>query len=198
VRSDETPVVAKKPPPGPAGREAAMSTAQIGWGVAAAALLFWMVGAYNRLMRLRGEIVRRFPPVDQQFVLRQALLQEQIDLITPALPDAASRIEALRAAVAQVGTACAHARLRPGASGTITSLRLADDILVETRARLPVLSVAGVDLTDLNARLGASDATLAFARGQFNDAVMEYNAAVKQFPTVLIVGPFGFRSAGTL
>jgi LemA protein len=39
---------------------------------------------------------------------------------------------------------------------------------------------------------------LAFARRQFNDAVMEYNAAVRQYPTVLIVGLFGFRGAGTL
>ena len=41
-------------------------------------------------------------------------------------------------------------------------------------------------------------ATLAFARKQFNEAVLEYNSAVRQFPTVLIVGLFGFRGAGTL
>ena len=175
-----------------------MSTEQIIGGVLAAALLFWIVGAYNRLVRLRGDIVQRFPPVDEQFTLRHALLQQQIDIVAPALPDAAPRIDVLRAACQQVEAACAHARQRPGAVGAVTSLRLAEDILGEARARLPVQSVAGVDLSELNARLTASDATLAFARRQFNEAVIEYNAAVRQFPTVLIVGLFGFRGAATL
>jgi LemA protein len=175
-----------------------MSTEQIIGGVLAAALLFWIVGAYNRLVRLRGDIVQRFPPVDEQFTLRHALLQQQIDIVAPALPDAAPRIDVLRAACQQVEAACAHARQRPGAVGAVTSLRLAEDILGEARARLPVQSVAGADLSELNARLTASDATLAFARRQFNDAVIAYNAAVRQFPTVLIVGLFGFRGAATL
>ena len=175
-----------------------MSTAQIVWGAVAAALMFWIVGAYNRLVRLRGAIVRRFVPVDAQFTLRHVLLREQLDVVAPALPDAAPRIDVLRAACQQVEAACAHARRRPGAVGAITSLRLADDILGEARARLPVQSVPGVDLSELNARLSASDATLAFARRHFNDAVLAYNGAVRQFPTVLIVGLFGFRSAGTL
>src|SRR5882672_3052523 len=126
-----------------------MTTTQIVWAVAAAALLFWIVGAYNRLVRLRSAIVRRFPPVDEQFSVRHALLQQQIAVVAPALPDAAPRIEVLRAACQQVEAACAHARTRPGAVGAITSLRLADDILGEARARLPVQSVPGVDLSEL-------------------------------------------------
>jgi LemA protein len=175
-----------------------MTTAQIVWCVVGAALLFWIVGAYNRLVRLRGEIVRRFPPVDEQFLLRRDLLQQQIDALAPVLPGAAPRIDVLRAACEQVAAACAHARQRPGSVGAITSLRLADDILGEARAHLPVQSAAGLDLSELHAQLTASDATLAFARRQFNEAVTGYNAAVRQFPTLLIVGLFGFRRAGTL
>ena len=62
---------------------------------------------------------------------------------------------------------------------------------------MPVQAVAGIDLAALNAQLSATDTTLAFARRQFNDAVTEYNDAVRQFPTALIVGLFGFRAAGT-
>jgi LemA protein len=175
-----------------------MSSPQIIGLVVAAALLFWIVGAYNRLVRLRGTIVRRFAPVDEQFRQRHALLLQQLDALAPVLLNAAPRLEALRAACQQVAAACDHASVRPGATGAITSLRLADEILTEARARLPVLAAAGVDLKELNARLGASDATLAFARRQFNEAVAEYNHAVQQFPTVLIVGLFGFRSAAAL
>lgn len=175
-----------------------MSTPQIAWAIVGAALLFWIVGAYNRLVRLRGDIVRRFPPVDEQFGQRQALLLQQIEALAPVLPGATPRIEALRAACQQVESACAHARQHPGATGAITSLKLADEILGEARARLPVQSAAGLDLSALHTQLGTIDATLSFACRQFNEAVAAYNAALRQFPTVLIVGLFGFRSAGTL
>ena len=175
-----------------------MNTLQIVLVIVGAALLFWMVGAYNRLVRLRASIVRQYPPVDEQLVLRHHLLQRQIEALTPVLISAAARIDTLRAACRQIEAACEHARAHPGAPGAITSLRLADEILSDARARLPVQSVPGLDLSELNTQLSATDATLAFARRQFNDAVLVYNAAVAQFPTVLIVGLFGFRAASTL
>ncbi len=175
-----------------------MSTTQIVCWVGAAALLFWIVGAYNRLVRLRGAIVRRFAPVDEHFRQRHALVLLLLDALAPVLLNASPRLDALRAASQQVAAACAHAKLRPGAVGGITSLRLADEILAEARARLPVQTASGIDLSDLNARLSASDAMLAFARGQFNEAVSAYNHAIHQFPTVLLVGLFGFRNAGKL
>ena len=175
-----------------------MTTTQIIGGVLAAVLLFWGVGASNRLVRLRGRIVRQFAPVDERFRARHALLLQLTDALAPVLTNAAPRIEALRAACLQVEAACAHAKLRPGAPGTVTSLRLADEILAEARARLPVQSAPGSELAALNAQLQASDATLAFARRQFDEAVIEYNRAVKQFPTLLLVGLFGFRTAATL
>ena len=175
-----------------------MSTAQIILWVAAAALLFWAVGAYNRLVRMRSAIVRQFAAVDAQFRERQALLEQLIDTLVQALPHAAERLAALRAACFQADAACAHARLRPGAVSAITSLRLADDIVGEARARLPVQSAPGLALAPLNAQLAVTDVTLAFARRQFNDTVADYNLAVRQFPTLLLVGLFGFRAAGTL
>ena len=175
-----------------------MTTTQIVCGVLAAVLLFWAVGAYNRLVRLRGTVVRQFAPVDEQFRARHALLLQLIDALAPVLTNATPRIEALRAACLQVEAACAHAKLRPGATGPITSLRLADEILAEARARLPVQSAPGSDLAALNALVQASDATLAFARRQFDGAVTDYNHAVSQFPTLLLVGLFGFRGAATL
>ena len=166
--------------------------------VIAAAFIFWLIGAYNRLVRLRGTIVRTFAPVHTQLLQRQTLLLDQLAALEPLLTNAAPRLEALRAACQQCAVACAHAKGRPGAAGAIASLRMAEDILSDARARLPVQSAVGTELSALNTQLAAADSTLAFARQLFNDAVAEYNAAVLQFPTVLIVGLFGFRAAGTL
>lgn len=175
-----------------------MSSFQIVCWVVGAALLFWVVGAYNRLVGLRSTIVRKFAPVDEQFRLRHALLHEQLESLAPLPGEAGPVLDALSAACQQAEAACSHAKLRPGSTGAITSLRMAEDILNEARARLTAQLPAGIDTQELSARLTATDTTLAFARRQFNDAVLEYNHAVKQFPTRLIVSLFGFRPAGTL
>ena len=178
-------------------RATRVNTTQIVLLGLAAVLLFWAVGAYNRLVQLRNAIVRDFAPVDAQYTQLLVLLARKTEALAP-LAQAGQRLDALRAACLQVERASAHARVRPGATGAIVSLRLADDILTEARARLPVHSVAGVDLTALNGELAAADTTLQFARRQFNVAVEHYNKAVRQFPTWLLARLFGFRPAGTL
>ena|SRR5450755_3411588 len=160
-----------------------------------AIVVFWIVGAYNRMVRLKSELVARFAAVDERYRQRHALIESQLEMLSTALAAAAPRLEALRAACRQAETAREHARARPGAASAVTSLRVADEILADARARLPVQSVAGVDLPDLNARLATSDTALTFARGEFNAAVAVYNEAVHQFPTALVARLFSFRSA---
>lgn len=175
-----------------------MSAFQIVCWVIGAALLFWIVGAYNRLVGLRSALVRQFAPVDEQFRLRHALLHEQLATLAPMLGGTEPSLDALNAACQQAEAACSHARLRPGSTGAIASLRLAEEIINESRARIAAHWPANAEAQELAARVTATDTTLAFARRQFNDAVLEYNHAVKQFPTALIVSLFGFKAARTL
>ena len=63
---------------------------------------------------------------------------------------------------------------------------------------MPAEATAQAALGDIGTRLAAIDATLAFARRQFNDTVEEYNRAVRQFPTWVIASLFSFRCAATL
>ena len=104
----------------------------------AAVVVFWIVGAYNRLVRLRSDLVARFGTVDERYRQRHALLERQLELLSAALAAAAPRLDALRAACRQADTARERARTRPGAASAITSLRVAEDILTDSRARLPV------------------------------------------------------------
>jgi len=176
-----------------------MTTTQITTASAGAVLLFWIVGAYNRMVRLRNGIVARFAAIDEGFRQRHALIERQVDLLATALASAGPRLDALRAACRQADAAREHARARPAMSGAITSLRVAEDILADARGRLPVQSISGADaeLPEIRAKLGENDSTLAFARREFNAAVTAYNEAVRQFPTMLLAWLFGFRPAGT-
>jgi hypothetical protein len=74
-----------------------------GWLVAAiaAVLLFWVVGAYNRVVRLRTALVASFEPVEARHRERQELLERQMALVEAGIAAAAPRVEALRAAARQ-------------------------------------------------------------------------------------------------
>ena len=172
-----------------------MTTTQGTVTAVVAVLVFWIVGAYNRLIRLRSDLVARFATVDERYRQRHALLEGQLDLLSTALAAAAPRLDALRAACRQADSAREHARARPGAASAVTSLRVAEDILADARARLPVQSVVGTDLPELNAKLVTSDTALSFARAEFNAAVAAYNEAVREFPTLLVARLFNFRTA---
>ena len=168
-----------------------MSSQSLVIGVIAAVLLFWAVGAYNRLVSLRNELLRCFGPLDEQIRARHALLLRWADTLREAEPQA---LDALHAASLQVETACTHARGRPASASALTSLRLAEEILAQARARLQPLP--GDEA--LVATLSEGDTTLAFARRRFNDASQAYTRPVSAFPTWVLAGLFGFRKAGTL
>ena len=175
-----------------------MTTTQVTAGALSAVLVFWMVGAYNRMVNLRNALIARFASVDEMCRQRHALLEKQVALLAAALASAGPRLDALRAACTQADAAREHARARPGAASAVTSLRVAEEILADARSRLPVQTVAGAELPDINAKLADGDTTLAFARREFNAAVAAYNAAVNQFPTALVAWLFGFRPGATL
>jgi LemA protein len=173
------------------------SAAWVTLGIAAL-LTFWMVGAHNRLVALRNAIVALFGPVDEQFRARQLLLREQSEAIAALSPGSEALLDALNAALSQADAACAHARSHPGAAGATKSLRLADEILDAARARLPADAFGSSALAEIQARLIATQASLDFTRRRFNEAVGEYNAAVRQFPTWIVAALFGFRPAGPI
>ena len=185
-----------------------MTTAEIAVAVAAAIVVFWLVGAYNRMVALRNALGTRFAQVDELVRRRAALLERQIETIGATMAHAAPRLESLRAACRQVEAAREQAVARRGrAAAAVTSLRLAESILAEARARLPAASAAGGataasvavgDAPDVHLQLVNNDATLAVARTEFNAAAALYNEAVAQFPTLLVARLFGFQTAATL
>jgi LemA protein len=162
-----------------------------------AVLMFWSVGAYNRLVRLRNAILRCFAPVDQQLESRSGLLKAQIDLWAQRADVPSRGLETLQAARAQVDSARLAANRQPGSADAIRSLRLALQILADTRQRAADAAAPDTARAQvLGQQLSACDHALQYAQGQFNDAVRAYNVALAQFPATWLGAVFGFRSAG--
>lgn len=193
-----------------------MSTTQVISLLLTATLLFWGLGAYNRMVRLRGEIGLRYGVVHEQLQSRHALLLRWLQAMEPWLSGDSGASEALRACCDQLQQAADHAKQRPSAARRIARLRTAEDDLTAARGRVlaamptqvqsaaPVASLADVDspvapsIPALTEELTAAGGLLTLARQQFNDAVQDYNEAIDQFPTWIIAGLFRFRSAGVI
>jgi LemA protein len=175
----------------------------VAWAVAAV-LVFWLVGAYNRLVNLRNAISRAFVPVDTQVRQRQVLIEQWVQALQPLLEHDRQALDAVLAACGQLQAACDVVRARPSAARPMSSLRLAEETLAEARARLKAAlparpeMLAGLGVAVLAEELVAADGTLGFARRQFNEATQNYNDALGQFPTWVVAGLFRFRGAGTL
>ena len=176
--------------------------------IAVAVLLFWAVGAYNRLVRLRADITQSFAGVEAHVRQREASLSLWLDAAQDSPDAAVHAVAALRAACKQVLVAVDVARKSLCSAQAIASLRLAEEVLIGARGRLSTELAAhsssrtegqsGWNSVLQTDELAAVDGSLSFARRRFNDAAQLYNEAATQFPTWVVAGVFGFRAAGLL
>ncbi len=187
----------------------------------AALLLFWFVGAHNRLVRLRAAALQAFGALDTALV-------RQLDFVTAsALPDADApapavvvatdedvRRAALQASARQFTALLAATRLRPLDPAVVAAMSTSLHVMLNAWQRMDPEAVTrssadnGLPWPDpLAGQLepGASiptampwpepSATAEISRVQFNLAVAGYNAAVRQFPALLVAWLFRLRPA---
>src|SRR5438874_11375773 len=109
-----------------------MTSSVVLW-VFAAVLLFWAVGAYNRLMRLRAEANSAFAAVEAQLVRHVELVRSHLpppDATQPAsLDNDGSFWSALHAAATQFAATLASVRGKPFDPDGIAALGAAQGVL---------------------------------------------------------------------
>lgn len=169
-----------------------------------AVLGFWMLGAHNRLVRLRQAIADAFAQVDGLLRQRHQLLAELIEAATAVLGDAPEDLAAVEAARQQARVAAEHAARRPASAGRLASLALAEQVLRTAISRiLTLLRERPALRSDERLRaamdgLSALQHRLSAVQETFNAEVATYNTGVRQFPTRIVAGLFGFRPGGLL
>lgn len=170
------------------------------WSVAAV-LLFWAMGAYNRLMRLRAEANSAFAALEGEFAKQVALVRECLppaDATQPAPLDGEPGFwSGLHGAAAQFAASLAAARARPLEPEGIAALSAAQDVLAmawERAERDDAHDLAGPRLPEtLTARRAQIVMQTHAAIEHFDQAVLRYNQAIAQFPAVLLAWLFGFK-----
>lgn len=178
-----------------------MSSSLVFW-IVAAVLLFWAVGAYNRLVRMRAE-------ANAAFAVLETELNRQVELVNTCLPpgetqpaslfdgDEPSFWGGLQGAAAQFAASLAAARHKPLDPDGIATLAAAHDILTmawERAERDDAHDLAGARLPDtVTSQRAHIQVQIRAAAEQFNAAVVRYNEAIGQFPALLLAWLFGFK-----
>jgi LemA protein len=165
---------------------------------------FWMLGAYNRLVKHRNEIGNAFAQIDVQLKRRYDLIPNLVDVARKYVQHERDTLEAVIAARNGARTASDSAAARPADAARIGALASAEGALAGLMSKLAVVVEAypalkaDAALRDLSEELNHTENRIAFARQAFNDAVLDYNNASQQAPTNLVATLFGFKAAGML
>ena len=158
-------------------------------GVIVVILLFVIVGAYNRLVSLDQSANQSFADIDVQLKQRQDLIPNLIETVKGYATHEKSTLDAV-----------IQARNAATSANSVNDKVQAENMLSGALGKLFALSEAYPDLKantnflQLQADLSDIENKLAAARRFFNNAVSEFNAVRRQFPTVLFAALVGFGS----
>jgi LemA protein len=166
------------------------------------AIVFWIVGAYNRLVALRNQFKNAFAQIDVQLKRRYDLIPNLVETAKGYMKHERETLEAVIAARNQAVTV--NANLDPTNAAAVQQLSAAEGALSSSLGKLFALSEAYPDLKanqnmmQLTEELTSTENRIAFARQAYNDNVMLYNTSIEQFPGSLIANNFGFKSTELL
>ena len=162
----------------------------MGWwilvGVIVVIALFLIV-IYNRLVSLRQVVGQSWSDISVQLKQRHDLVPNLVETVKGYAGHERGTLEAVtqarNAAVAASGPQ-AQAAAENMLSGALRQLFALSEAYPDLKASQNFQQLQS-DLSDLENKIAAS-------RRFFNNAVQEYNAAIQQFPAVLIAGSLGF------
>lgn len=167
-------------------------------------IVFWAVGAYNRLVSLRNQIKNAFAQIDVQLKRRYDLIPNLVETAKAYMKHERETLEAVIAARNQAVTANAKAAVDPGNAAAMQQMAAAEGALSSTLGKLFALSEAYPDLKanqnmmQLTEELTSTENRIAFSRQAYNDGVMQYNTSIEQFPVSVIANMFTFKQAELL
>lgn len=180
-----------------------------GWlGLLGAILVFWALGAYNRLMRLRAQVAQQFVPLEAVLMNYQELVHQAVtaaaaapQLWATSMAPELSSDHLTRLQVAASLSVVAMARMQTHAleADSIKGMQDAASELQDAWAALIHPDVYYISVPDaLKQRWLELDLLVTPELHRFNAAIHDYNQAIAQYPAALLAKLFQFRPASIL
>jgi len=169
--------------------------------VVAVVLIAWLVGIYNRLVRLRNQFKNAFSQIDVQLKRRYDLIPNLVETAKGYMKHERETLEAVIAARNKAQAAVQQASAKPGDPAAMQGLQAAETGLTGALGRFFALAEsypnlkANENMMQLSEELTSTENKVAFSRQAYNDAVMAYNTARETFPDTIVAGATGFTPA---
>ena len=167
--------------------------------IIAVLIIFWLIGGYNGLVKLRNRYRNGFAQIDVQLKRRHDLIPNLVETAKGFMKHERETHEA----VIQARNTASSARqgMSPDDAGQMKNLMAAEAGLGSMLGKFFALSEAYPDLKSnqnmmqLSEELTSTENKVSFARQAYNDAVTSYNTKTETVPTNFIANMFNFKQA---
>ena len=169
-----------------------------------AAIAFWAISIYNRLINERNRVRNAFAQIDVQLTRRHDLIPNLVEAVKGYMKHERETLEAVIKARNAAASALDAAKADPANAKAIQELGASEGALGAVLGRLFALSEAYPDLKanqnmmQFQEELASTENKVAFSRQAFNDAVMTYNNTAENFPNNVVANMFNFELASFL
>ena len=154
-------------------------------------LIFWYISIYNSLIRMNEEVNGKWAQVETQYQRRVDLIPNLVSTVKGAANFESSTLEEITRLRSQWQSASSvNERIE-----TANQIESALSRLLLVAENYPQLQ-ATKNFQSLQDELSNTENKIAVERGRYNEAVKEFNARIKLFPTSIIAGTLGFDERG--
>src|SRR3954463_14114317 len=151
-------------------------------------VLLYVMGVYNRLVRLRALVKEGFSGITVQLRRRADLIPNLVETVQGYATherEVFEQVTAARAATVNAGGVEATAQADAQMTGLLGRLFAVAEAYPELKANTNFLQ--------LQDQLASIEGELQGARRYYNATVRDLNSAVQSFPAVAVAGPLGFH-----
>ena len=165
-----------------------MSTSTLIVLVVIVVLALWVIAIYNGLVSMRQRVNQAFADVDVQLRQRHDLIPNLVETVKGyAAHERGTLEEVIKAR--NVAVAAQSPEQKAAAENVLSGALRQLFALAEAYPDLK----ANANFVALQAQLEGTENRIAVARRDFNDAVQQYDTAIKSFPAVFYAGFAGFH-----
>ncbi|HAQ55932.1 MAG TPA: hypothetical protein DCR44_00770 [Acholeplasmatales bacterium] len=161
--------------------------------VVVAAIVFWVIGAYNTLVALRNKVKNAWSQIDVQLKRRFDLIPNLVETVKgyatheKDIWEQFGKARGLYQQSAQTGDVAKAAEAEKGLVGALSRLMVVSEAYPELKAN--------ENFKEMMAQLKDTEDKIMFNRQFYNDTAMKFNVKVEMFPGNIVAKLFKFEVA---